>query len=789
MRGLALLGMAVAIEGCYAPPSASVACGAKCTDSCPDDLICSDGFCASADGTSCPQPTIEYAKIVVGARHTCALSTDGNVYCWGDNAKGALGLGIAVAQEAVPTEVAPADGQWTDVSAGAQHTCGIHAGVATCWGSNKYGESVAGRGGVIETPTPVMFSAGTTPPAFEHIASGGAHSCALGAGQLWCWGVDDEVGAGVPIQLATQILTPDSSDSWTAVSTGYGHSCALTQAGTIQCWGDDGSGQCGQPATSSIPTPTNVPLPGMTPISIFAGNVISCVIASASPGATSGKLLCWGANNSRIDGSNNGEYDTPTPVGSFVDWTSVTSLSTDAACGTRSGGKVYCWGFDPSYSGALADGLWNDSVDPMTPNPVGTGDAVVGSSIADGRADAFGCLHSGTTASCWGSNAAGELGNGVASESSIAVEVTAPRGTWQHVSAGVEHACATTDDNALWCWGGDGDGQISAGIARGDNQPCVDGSPCDYDRPTAAPPPLASADQIVAGADYNCVLANGTVSCWGDGVFTALPDSNDGPVINTLSGTWMRISGGMFGTCAFPDASSAPSCWGMPLGASVQQPTAFDDPNGAMTGIGSMSFGAAFACGWRQSTSSRVCWGSDVSSQLGTMPAGDIADPTELEVGVYSAITAGQYHTCGINLSTQEVDCWGRDDNGQSGQLAGADVALPTAVENLPPACTVVGGSTYHSCAICGGAPWCWGNNTGNQLGGGPALDPFSNPILTATQVVVPAGLTFTELAVGDFGGCAIASGRLFCWGDSQHGALGVGGKARNIPTPIGTTD
>ncbi len=602
MRGLALLGLAVAIEGCYAPPSASVACGAKCTDSCPDDLICTAGFCASADGTSCPQPTIDYAKIVTGARHTCSLSTDGNVYCWGDNSKGALGVGIGIAQAAVPTAVVPADGQWTDLSAGAQHTCGIHAGVATCWGSNKYGESVAGRGGIIATPTPVMFAAGTPPPAFEQIASGGAHSCALGEGQLWCWGVDDEVGAGMPIELATQIPTPNAGDPWTAVSTGYGHSCGLTQAGTIQCWGDNGSGQSGQPSTTqSIPTPTNVALPGMTPISIYAGNVISCAIASAAPGATSGALLCWGQNDGRIDDTMTGEYDSPTPVGTFADWTSVTSVGEDAMCGTRTDGKVYCWGFDPSFNGALADGLWNDSVDPATPNPVGTGDAVVGSSLADGPADAFGCLRSGTIASCWGSNAAGELGNGVASQSSIAVEVTPPRGTWQHVSAGAEHACATTDDNGLWCWGGDGEGQVSAGIPRGDDQPCVDGAQCDYAFPTAAPMPIGTVDQIVAGYDYNCALAGGTVSCWGDGVFTALPDANDGPAMNTLSGTWMRISGGMFATCAFPDASSAPSCWGMPIGDRVQQPAPFADPNGAMTGLGSISFGAAFACAWRQS--------------------------------------------------------------------------------------------------------------------------------------------------------------------------------------------
>ncbi len=796
MRGLALLGMAIAIEGCYAPPSASVACGAKCTDSCPDDLVCQNSVCVKYDGSSCPVPALDYAAIVVGARHSCALTTAGDVYCWGDNSKGQIAAGSEVAATAIPTAVAPQDGAWTAVSAGAQHTCGVHAGMAMCWGSNKNGESVAGRGGVIATPMAVMFALGATPPAFTAIAAGGAHSCAVGSGQLWCWGLDDEVGTGMPTTLATQITTPDSSDSWAEVAAGYDHSCGITVAGVVACWGANDVGQCGQPGGLTVATPTAVSVPG-TPIAIYAGNSISCAITAADASATSGALYCWGGNQggyaNRIDRSGV-DYTTATAVGAATDWTSVAGISYQVMCGTRSDGNLYCWGTDNSASGAQAAGLWSSGdVDPMTPNLVGTGDAVVGSSVIfqdgmpDERFGAFGCARTGTTAACWGDNSAGELGNGLPSESSVAVEVMAPHGTWQHVSAGDEHVCATLDDDSLWCWGADGEGQVSAGVARGDDQPCVAGQPCDYARPTAAPAPVTQVDELVSGVDYTCVLTGGHVLCWGDGAYTALPDQADAPQVSMLTGTWRRISGGKYATCAFPDATSAPSCWGNPFNNDeTRQPIMFDDPNGAMTSLGSISFGQAFACAYRTSDNERVCWGNDASNQLGSVPVmTDIADPTEQADGPYSAVTAGYAYGCAID-STQQVVCWGRDDNEEAGQdLGGKDVTSPTPVAQLPGGCTSLSLGSSNSCAVCGGAVWCWGANYASELGAGPTIPDVS----LAVPVVVPSGITFDEVSTADFGACAIGGGRLFCWGDGQHGTLGNGAKSRNIPTPIGTTD
>jgi len=97
--------------------------------------------------------------------------------------------------------------------------------------------------------------------------------------------------------------------------------------------------------------------------------------------------------------------------------------------------------------------------------------------------------------------------------------------------------------------------------------------------------------------------------------------------------------------------------------------------------------------------------------------------------------------------------------------------------------CTAVAVSYYHSCAICGGRPMCWGENQFAQLGrgiGGLGDTDRAGP------VDVPPGLTFTGVATFEGGGCAVTDGgRLFCWGDSWRGEVGTGGSSRSLPTPV----
>jgi alpha-tubulin suppressor-like RCC1 family protein len=93
--------------------------------------------------------------IAAGAAHTCAATEDtGRLYCWGDNEFGQLGTGLS-GDMLVPTEVTiPDNDTVTALVAGARHTCAATVrGLLYCWGDNAEGQLGLGtRGGIEPIP-------------------------------------------------------------------------------------------------------------------------------------------------------------------------------------------------------------------------------------------------------------------------------------------------------------------------------------------------------------------------------------------------------------------------------------------------------------------------------------------------------------------------------------------------------------------------------------------------------------------------------------------------------------
>lgn len=148
------------------------------------------------------------AQLTLGARHACALTTTGTVYCWGDNALGQLGLGDTRGRDE-PTEVTALSGERvTQISAGSTHTCALlESGAIKCWGAHDEGQLGDGqeinshdtcryRSSDIDcSPSPVDV---VTIDDATFIAAGSSHTCAVrGTDQVWCWGLNHHM------QLAT----------------------------------------------------------------------------------------------------------------------------------------------------------------------------------------------------------------------------------------------------------------------------------------------------------------------------------------------------------------------------------------------------------------------------------------------------------------------------------------------------------------------------------------------------------------------------------------------------------
>jgi alpha-tubulin suppressor-like RCC1 family protein len=370
---------------------------------------------------------LEAEAVTAGGGHTCALTDDGAVWCWGDNQFGQVGDGTTT-DSRVPAEVIGSDASVTSVSAGANHTCAVLAnGVVKCWGENSTGQ--LGDGTTANSPTPVTVQGLSGVAA---VAAGDSYTCALTtAGAVWCWGKNDDgqVGQVDPVDPPDPCDPSDSSDPCepsdpseqdpessfhtpqllmdsndvpihaTGISAGSSHACAIV-AGAVDCWGSNATGQLGFSGESSA---VPVPIAGLTDVTaIAAGGHHTCAVAS-------GTVRCWGKPGDELGG-------TP-PAGQV--WVETTGLGTVTA--VASGGQsscaltdtsLYCWG--NNTSGQLGDGT---TVDQETPVAV-VGLASPAVTASAGLSHTCAVLSDGGVR-CWGSNLYGRLGDGTTDQSSV----------------------------------------------------------------------------------------------------------------------------------------------------------------------------------------------------------------------------------------------------------------------------------------------------------------------------------------------------------------------------------
>ena len=209
-----------------------------------------------------------WASVSAGDRHTCATKSDGTLWCWGYNGgatemSGQLGVGDSTSRD-TPAPVAGAD--WRDVSAGNAHTCAIKTdGTLWCWGEASFwgrlglGSTDPGATGDVRTPMQV-----TTPAlSWATVAAGQFHTCAIAVGgELYCWGTGVKGATGIGTNGAT--FEPTSIGvTYRAVATGYTHTCGQQTDSTVLCWGEASKGT----GTGVDPEPT-VYLLSPTPVVI-----------------------------------------------------------------------------------------------------------------------------------------------------------------------------------------------------------------------------------------------------------------------------------------------------------------------------------------------------------------------------------------------------------------------------------------------------------------------------------------------------------------------------------------
>jgi alpha-tubulin suppressor-like RCC1 family protein len=195
----------------------------------------------------CTQPLSGVTGVSAGWDHTCALTAEGGVKCWGLNVDGALGNGTTV-DSATPVDVVGLSGEAVALAAGLGHTCAlIETGSVQCWGSNVIGQLGDGQScGADYCATPVDVTGLADAVA---VTADTLHTCALTqTGEVKCWGVNDdgELGDGSHSNIrTTPVDVIGLKAGAAAVGTGWTHTCAVTTGGGAMCWGSHWYGQIG----------------------------------------------------------------------------------------------------------------------------------------------------------------------------------------------------------------------------------------------------------------------------------------------------------------------------------------------------------------------------------------------------------------------------------------------------------------------------------------------------------------------------------------------------------------
>ena len=239
------------------------------------------------------------------------------------------------------------------------------------------------------------------------------------------------------------------------------------------------------------------------------------------------------------------------------------------------------------------------------------------------------------------------------------------------LAVGSEHACARSDEGAVYCWGSNQRGQLGTGSGS-------------RSQPTRVPE-LTDVTQIAAGWFHTCALTRpGDVFCWG---------ANDA---------------GQLGTGSTSDSGSP---------TPLRQPAPFS----------ALTAGSGHTCGLAEGGGA-WCWGENQYGQLGTGALTATVRPTEVDTDLaFRSLVAGGVHTCGLT-GAGNAWCWGRNLFGQLGDGSTDDSTTPVPVDGGHRFVRLDGGGAHTCGETMDSGLYCWGNNIQGQVGDG-TRDNRSRPV------------------------------------------------------------
>ncbi len=404
---------------------------------------------ATSSGSEWPSRSLADATIttiIAGEQLTCAVAVDG-AWCWGGNPM------LTRAQTSTTAQPTVLEGDARTFAIGRHHACGLTSSGVVCWGSNLNGQLAAETvpDTCVDRPcsrSPVPVGG---PEEVIDLTAGGFHTCALtSAGEVWCWGHNELGQLGRAPRVAPGRPAPvEGVRDAIAVGAGFLHTCAVLADGSVVCWGNADGGRLGTDSTD-----------------------------------TAGDRL------HRLD-------DLPANASAVV-------AGVEHSCALLVDGSIACWG--GNRFGQLGDGSTTSHARPKLVTGLQTG------AVEIAAGDHFTCARlADGSVSCWGWNDTGQLGvgsfDGPSEPQGFSVAVTPVavqglRGAATAVSAGAGHACAVVDGDPF-CWGRNELGQLGEGSLADRSAPVRVGSTLSLSKPKRGSATPREPEEPVRGIDVS----------------------------------------------------------------------------------------------------------------------------------------------------------------------------------------------------------------------------------------------------------------------------------------------
>ena len=706
--------------------------------------------------------------VSAGRSHSLALSRSGQVFAWGSDRVGQLGVG-SVAYRKAPARIAGLP----EVRMVASGSSPLNAAVSTAgevwiWGQTSSDQELFGS----VVPTRVEGLSDVV-----QVAVGHAHFAALKRdGSVWTWGHSSLLGLGYPTGTGFRFLSQprrvdllppavaiaagaDSTialaadgNAWFVGATGssgssglhridvsdvvgiaagkfFSFALVLKRDGTVWGVGDDYEGQLGDggpPGERTVP----VQVRGLPRV-----RAISAGMKHAAAIAEDGSVWTWGNNDTGQLGTGGFSASTTAvrvaglPVGVSVDAGVGHTLVVDAD------GGVWGWGIDVTNAGS--EGLRS-----AVPVRIPTGERVKQVQAGDGFSAAV--TTSGAVLA-WGSRLDGVLGDGSVFQRSTPTAV-ASLPPISAIAGGYLQSFAIARDGTVWAWGRNTFGELGDGTFQ------------DHRSPQRVPA-LDGVVQVSSSFHGLALRANGTVLAWGSNSFGELGNGTNGsaggPIpVPGLSDVVAVAAGNGFSMALRRDGTVFTWGWNLrgQLGdgttTSRSVPAAVPNLRDVVAISTSTGGGTEMHAMALKRDGTVWTWGSNHAGQLGDgtltprLVPGIVPDLTDVV-----AISGGFIHSLALKRDGT-VWAWGSNAFAQLGIGTNVHATRPTRVEGIDSVAAIFAAVEHSAAVKSDGTVWAWGRNDSGQVGDGSFAHRLSPAVVLSVdgRGTIPANDWFLRL-------------------------------------------